>query len=173
MDDLIAQTRSLLLTDESAPEQTGEQKSVDAVPDFAFKILVPGKSDHCTSESSIRGLYLSVCRWRSSRFALPWHLSLRVRAGHTAGCLIGKGGATISAIQTLTDTKIKLSQSNEYFPGTNDRVGLVTGDSIAVRDAVQEVLRRLSEVCACACMILSPALAAALVNSYAILLVCY
>jgi KH domain len=57
-----------------------------------------------------------------------------------------QGGSTISAIQTLTDTKIKLSQSNEYFPGTHDRVGLIVGDSDAVRNAVAEIMRRLSEV---------------------------
>eukprot|EP00953_Heterococcus_sp_UTEX-ZZ885_P010003 5857-Heterococcus_DN1.PRE.3 len=57
-----------------------------------------------------------------------------------------QGGSTISAIQTLTDTKIKLSQSNEYFPDTHDRVGLIVGDSDAVRNAVAEIMRRLSEV---------------------------
>ena len=34
-----------------------------------------------------------------------------------AGCLIGKGGATINELQERTGARIKLSQNNDYFPG--------------------------------------------------------
>lgn len=34
-----------------------------------------------------------------------------------AGCLIGKGGATINELQERTGARIKLSQNNDFFPG--------------------------------------------------------
>lgn len=37
---------------------------------------------------------------------------------HAAGALIGKSGETIATLQKDTDTKIKLSKSNDYFPGS-------------------------------------------------------
>lgn len=38
------------------------------------------------------------------------------------GIIIGKGGATINQLNVSTGAKIKLSQNNEFFPTTNDRV---------------------------------------------------
>lgn len=35
-----------------------------------------------------------------------------------AGCLIGKGGSTIHDLQERTGARIKLSQNNDFFPGT-------------------------------------------------------
>ncbi|CBJ29906.1 conserved unknown protein [Ectocarpus siliculosus] len=66
--------------------------------------------------------------------------------GITAGCLIGKGGKIINQIQTNTNTRVKLSQKNEFFPGTHDRVALVQGEQpTLVAEAVAEMLRRLRE----------------------------
>ncbi|CAN0071884.1 unnamed protein product, partial [Sphacelaria rigidula] len=66
--------------------------------------------------------------------------------GITAGCLIGKGGRIISQLQTSTGTRVKLSQKDEFFPGTHDRVALVQGEKPAmVAEAVSEMLRRLTE----------------------------
>lgn len=38
------------------------------------------------------------------------------------GIIIGKGGATINQLNISTGAKIKLSQNNEFFPTTSDRV---------------------------------------------------
>ncbi|CAM9609403.1 unnamed protein product [Phaeothamnion confervicola] len=65
--------------------------------------------------------------------------------GAISGCLIGRGGAIINQVQTATSTKIKLSQNNEYFPGTRDRVGLITGDPDNIIAAVADVVERLVE----------------------------
>ena len=35
-----------------------------------------------------------------------------------SGSLIGKGGTTINALQAQSSCRIKISQSNEFFPGT-------------------------------------------------------
>lgn len=35
----------------------------------------------------------------------------------TAGAIIGKGGETIAQLQTETNTKIKMSKTNDFYPG--------------------------------------------------------
>lgn len=35
----------------------------------------------------------------------------------TAGAIIGKGGETIAQLQTDTNTKIKMSKTNDFYPG--------------------------------------------------------
>jgi len=35
----------------------------------------------------------------------------------TAGSIIGKGGETIAQLQTETNTKIKMSKTNDFYPG--------------------------------------------------------
>lgn len=58
-----------------------------------------------------------------------------------------QGGRIINQLQTTTGTRVKLSQKNEFFPGTHDRVALVQGEQPAmVAEAVAEMLRRLREV---------------------------
>lgn len=64
-------------------------------------------------------------------------------------CRVGgvQGGKIINQLQTATGTRVKLSQKNEFFPGTHDRVALVQGeDPNMVAEAVAEMLRRLREV---------------------------
>ncbi|CAN0130140.1 unnamed protein product, partial [Hapterophycus canaliculatus] len=57
-----------------------------------------------------------------------------------------QGGKIINQLQTSTATRVKLSQKNEFFPGTQDRVALVQGeDPKMVAEAVGDMLRRLGE----------------------------
>jgi len=61
-----------------------------------------------------------------------------------AGAIIGKGGETIADIQKQTGGKIKMSKSNDFYPGTNERVCLITGplDSVSrILDFVVEKIR--------------------------------
>lgn len=61
--------------------------------------------------------------------------------------LAWQGGRIITQLQNNTSTRVKLSQKNEFFPGTHDRVALVQGEQPArVAEAVAEMLRRLREV---------------------------
>ena len=50
---------------------------------------------------------------------LPPQLAFKLLASNNiAGSLIGKGGQTISALQAQSNCRIKISQSNDFFPGT-------------------------------------------------------
>ena len=45
-----------------------------------------------------------------------------------AGAIIGKGGETIADAQMKSGAKVKMSKSNDFYPGTNERVCLITGN---------------------------------------------
>eukprot|EP00296_Roombia_truncata_P007834 JP446288.1.p1 GENE.JP446288.1~~JP446288.1.p1 ORF type:complete len:334 (-),score=128.52 JP446288.1:96-1097(-) len=63
---------------------------------------------------------------------------------YAAGALIGKGGAAIAELQNSTGARIKLSASRDFFPGTTERVALVTGSLevvIAVLSVIMDKIR--------------------------------
>ncbi|KAI3695935.1 hypothetical protein L1987_78940 [Smallanthus sonchifolius] len=60
-----------------------------------------------------------------------------------AGSIIGKGGTTISDFQSRSNARIQLSRNYEYFPGTSDRVIMVSGTIDEVLDAVGLILTKL------------------------------
>ncbi|KAL9992082.1 putative K domain-containing protein [Helianthus debilis subsp. tardiflorus] len=60
-----------------------------------------------------------------------------------AGSIIGKGGTTISDFQSRSNARIQLSRNYEYFPGTSDRVIMVSGTVEEVLEAVELILTKL------------------------------
>ncbi len=58
-----------------------------------------------------------------------------------AGLVIGKGGANIKQFQEESGATIKLSQTGNFFPGTNKRVIMVTASNI------ERVIHAVSSVC--------------------------
>jgi len=61
------------------------------------------------------------------------------------GMLIGKGGSVINQLNHSTGAKIQLSQNEVYFPGTNDRVLVVTGTKEGLSNALRELVTRIVE----------------------------
>ena len=53
-------------------------------------------------------------------------------ANKDAGTVIGRSGATIQTIQQKTGCRVRVSNNGDYYPGTNDRVVLVTGTTEAL-----------------------------------------
>lgn len=71
-------------------------------------------------------------------------VSLKLLVTNTqAGTLIGKSGADVRSLQTETAVRIKIASADDNFPGTTDRVVLLTGTPPAVRTAVDTILERL------------------------------
>jgi len=64
-------------------------------------------------------------------------------SNNVAGSIIGRSGQTISELQNQSATRIKLSQTGDYYPGTQDRVCLVQGEPENVKVALQLLLERL------------------------------
>ncbi|KAM3245356.1 hypothetical protein ACQJBY_056595 [Aegilops geniculata] len=72
----------------------------------------------------------------------PTHLRFLV-SNTAAGCIIGKGGSTINDFQSQSGARIQLSRSHEFFPGTNDRIIMVSGLFDEVVKAMELVLEKL------------------------------
>jgi RNA-binding protein Nova len=60
-----------------------------------------------------------------------------------AGSIIGKGGATISEFQEQSSARIQLSRSNDFYPGTSDRVMLVSGPVNQVLTALHLIVGKI------------------------------
>mmetsp|Transcript_15530 Transcript_15530/g.32100 ORF Transcript_15530/g.32100 Transcript_15530/m.32100 type:complete len:682 (-) Transcript_15530:48-2093(-) len=76
-----------------------------------------------------------------SRF--PVAIKLLV-SNNVAGSIIGRQGQTISELQSQSMTRIKLSQSGDYFPGTHDRVCLVQGEPGNIKVALRLLFHRMN-----------------------------
>jgi RNA-binding protein Nova len=61
-----------------------------------------------------------------------------------AGAVIGKGGATINGIKEESAANVKMSQSGDFFPGTGDRVVLISGTSDALYNALSLVVAKIA-----------------------------
>ncbi|XP_062221474.1 protein BTR1-like isoform X2 [Phragmites australis] len=72
----------------------------------------------------------------------PTHLRFLV-SNTAAGCIIGKGGSTINEFQSQSGARIQLSRNNEFFPGTNDRIIMVSGLFDEVMKAMELILEKL------------------------------
>lgn len=69
---------------------------------------------------------------------------MRLLVSNTAaGCIIGKGGATINEFQSESGARIQLSRSHEFFPGTSDRIILISGFYDDIMKAIELILRKL------------------------------
>ncbi|EFJ32726.1 hypothetical protein SELMODRAFT_85231 [Selaginella moellendorffii] len=60
-----------------------------------------------------------------------------------AGSVIGKGGSTISDFQAQSGARIQLSRNHEYFPGTSDRVAVLSGSLADVLTAFQLIISKI------------------------------
>jgi len=59
---------------------------------------------------------------------------------YTAGAIIGAKGAEINKLKSETNTQVHLSEAQEFFPGTRERIVVVTG----MEENVLEVFKRIS-----------------------------
>lgn len=64
-------------------------------------------------------------------------------SNNIAGLIIGRAGQTISELQSESNTRIKLSQAGDNYPGTQDRVCLVKGEPKAVNVAIRLLMERM------------------------------
>ncbi|XP_076318733.1 RNA-binding protein Pasilla-like isoform X2 [Tachypleus tridentatus] len=62
-----------------------------------------------------------------------------------AGAIIGKGGETVAQLQKKTGTRIKMSKANDYYPGTTERVCLVTGNVDGIFQAHEFIMEKIKE----------------------------
>jgi len=66
-------------------------------------------------------------------------------SGVVAGSIIGKGGQVVSDMKKETGARIHLSKSNDYFPGTKERVVILIGEVDACKAAAAIIVKKISE----------------------------
>lgn len=66
-------------------------------------------------------------------------------SNNMAGSIIGRSGQTITNLQEQSSARIKLSQTGDCFPGTDDRVCLVQGSIIGTKEATHLILRKMHD----------------------------
>uniref|UniRef100_A0A8D8ZGV5 RNA-binding protein Nova-1 n=1 Tax=Cacopsylla melanoneura TaxID=428564 RepID=A0A8D8ZGV5_9HEMI len=62
---------------------------------------------------------------------------------YAAGAIIGKGGETIAQIQKDTGSKIKMSKANDFYPGTTDRVCLISGQPDDIKPILKFIMEKI------------------------------
>ncbi|XP_039037425.1 protein BTR1-like isoform X3 [Hibiscus syriacus] len=60
-----------------------------------------------------------------------------------AGSVIGKGGSTITDFQSKSGARIQLSRNHEFFPGTSDRIIMVSGTVDEILKVMELILEKL------------------------------
>ncbi|XP_010658326.1 protein BTR1 isoform X3 [Vitis riparia] len=60
-----------------------------------------------------------------------------------AGSVIGKGGSTINDFQSQSGARIQLSRNHEFFPGTSDRIIMISGATNEIIKAMELILAKL------------------------------
>ncbi|XP_026192407.1 protein BTR1 [Cyclospora cayetanensis] len=78
-------------------------------------------------------------------FQGPCYLKLLV-SNIVAGAVIGKSGSVIAQIEQQTGCALKLSPANMYYPGTEERILIMSGEQEALNDAVIVVLEKIHEM---------------------------
>ncbi|XP_037274108.1 RNA-binding protein Nova-1-like protein passilla isoform X1 [Rhipicephalus microplus] len=62
-----------------------------------------------------------------------------------AGAIIGKGGETIALLQKEAGARVKMSKSNDFYPGTTERVCLITGSVEGVLRIHEFIMEKIKE----------------------------
>ncbi|XP_076268725.1 RNA-binding protein Nova-1-like protein passilla isoform X2 [Rhynchophorus ferrugineus] len=62
-----------------------------------------------------------------------------------AGAIIGKGGETIAQLQKETGARVKMSKSHDFYPGTTERVCLITGNIDAILVVLDFIMDKIKE----------------------------
>ncbi|KAG8228471.1 hypothetical protein J437_LFUL009336 [Ladona fulva] len=62
-----------------------------------------------------------------------------------AGAIIGKGGETIAQLQKDSGARVKMSKANDFYPGTTERVCLITGSLDAIMAVLVFIMEKIKE----------------------------
>ncbi|KAH8276710.1 hypothetical protein KR044_000351 [Drosophila immigrans] len=73
-----------------------------------------------------------------------FHMKILVPAV-ASGAIIGKGGETIASLQKDTGARVKMSKSHDFYPGTTERVCLITGSVDGIMTVVDFIMDKIRE----------------------------
>ncbi|XP_023034603.1 RNA-binding protein Pasilla isoform X2 [Drosophila willistoni] len=73
-----------------------------------------------------------------------YHMKILVPAV-ASGAIIGKGGETIASLQKDTGARVKMSKSHDFYPGTTERVCLITGSTEGIMTVLDFIMDKIRE----------------------------
>ncbi|KAL9894561.1 RNA-binding protein Nova-1-like protein passilla isoform 4-T16 [Glossina fuscipes fuscipes] len=73
-----------------------------------------------------------------------YHMKILVPAV-ASGAIIGKGGETIASLQKDTGARVKMSKSHDFYPGTTERVCLITGSVEGIMTVLDFIMDKIRE----------------------------
>ncbi|XP_067015130.1 RNA-binding protein Pasilla [Anabrus simplex] len=73
-----------------------------------------------------------------------YHLKMLI-PNAAAGAVIGKGGSTIAHIQKEYGAQIKISKADDFYPGTTERVCLISGSPDAIMASLNFINTKIRE----------------------------
>lgn len=62
-----------------------------------------------------------------------------------AGAIIGKGGETIAQLQKEAGARVKMSKANDFYPGTSERVCLISGTIDGIMRIHEFIMEKIKE----------------------------
>ncbi|XP_029648571.1 RNA-binding protein Nova-1 isoform X4 [Octopus sinensis] len=106
-------------------------------PSYAYEDCQPG------DEPLRHNMMASLQIWHKNQ-GENVHLKILVPSA-AAGAIIGKGGETIAQVQKDAGARVKMSKANDHYPGTSERVCLITGSVEAVRKVHTFIMEKIRE----------------------------
>ncbi|XP_065372348.1 RNA-binding protein Pasilla isoform X3 [Calliphora vicina] len=106
----------------------------------------PYKSCWCYGESVCSGLEIEIEN-NNNNFPhgdTTYHMKILVPAV-ASGAIIGKGGETIASLQKDTGARVKMSKSHDFYPGTTERVCLITGTVEGILSVLDFIMDKIRE----------------------------
>ncbi|XP_023232378.1 RNA-binding protein Nova-2-like isoform X2 [Centruroides sculpturatus] len=73
-----------------------------------------------------------------------YHFKILVPAV-AAGAIIGKGGETIAQLQKEAGARVKMSKAHDFYPGTTERVCLITGNVEGILHIHEFIMEKIKE----------------------------
>lgn len=103
-------------------------------------------SNQSGAGSSMGSGEVYTCDYKAGDTGAAGAISLKILVPNAvAGAIIGKGGETIARVQSEAGAKLKMSKSNNFYPGTTERVCLITGPFEAVRKVHNFIMEKIRE----------------------------
>ncbi|KAF0296278.1 RNA-binding protein Nova-1 [Amphibalanus amphitrite] len=113
-----------------------------AVGSLDEEILSPDFVDHTRRMCGPYFNFVSTPHKNSTDAVL--HFKILVPSA-AAGAIIGKGGETIAQLQKEAGARVKMSKANDFYPGTTERVCLITGSPEAILQVLQFIQEKIRE----------------------------
>ncbi|XP_003736272.3 RNA-binding protein Nova-1 isoform X1 [Drosophila pseudoobscura] len=101
----------------------------------------------CYGESVCSGIEVEIENNNNNHIhhgETTYHMKILVPAV-ASGAIIGKGGETIASLQKDTGARVKMSKSHDFYPGTTERVCLITGSTEAIMVVLDFIMDKIRE----------------------------